>query len=54
MKLQEIRNKMWVTVNGRPTRLAKDEEIRRWAAQEIVKRLQASGASKFAKTPKAS
>ena len=40
MKLQEIRNQMWVIVNDKPLRLAKDEEVKRWAALRIIETLQ--------------
>ena len=39
MKLQEIRNQMWVMVNDKPLRLANDEEVKRWAAMRIIETL---------------
>jgi hypothetical protein len=40
MNLQEIRNQMWVIVNDKPLRLAKDVEVKRWAALRIIETLQ--------------
>ena len=39
MNLQEIRNQMWVVVNGTPLRKAKDDEVKRWAALRIIETL---------------
>lgn len=40
MQLQEIRNQMWVIVNGEPLRKAKDVEVKRWAVLQIIQLLQ--------------
>lgn len=39
MNLQEIRNQMWVVVNNKPLRKAKDDEVKRWAALRIIETL---------------
>ncbi len=41
MQLQEIRNQMWVMVNGEPLRKAKEVEVKRWAILQIIQLLQA-------------
>ena len=40
MQLQEIRNQMWVVVNGEPLRKAKESEVKRWATLRIIETLQ--------------
>jgi hypothetical protein len=47
MQLQEIRNQMWVVVNGEPLRKAKENEVKRWAVQKIIKALQADKSYAF-------
>ncbi|HRQ41035.1 MAG TPA: hypothetical protein PLD25_24225 [Chloroflexota bacterium] len=39
MQLQEIRNQMWVVVNGQPVRQAKDNEVKRWAVLRLIEML---------------
>lgn len=39
MQLQEIRNQMWVVVNGRPLRKAQENEVKRWATLRIIELL---------------
>ncbi|MBE7530614.1 MAG: hypothetical protein HND44_20000 [Chloroflexi bacterium] len=39
MQLQEIRNQMWVVVNGQPVRRAKDNEVKRWAVLRLIEML---------------
>ncbi len=39
MQLQEIRNQMWVVVNGQPVRQAKDNEVKLWAVLRLIEML---------------
>lgn len=41
MQIKKVRNQMWVFEDNKPVRQAKESEVKRWATNQLILRLQA-------------